>query len=390
VPFYKNLRDLRKVDKKRTIAGLGRLRAQLDAQMPFKTRHATLILGTWNIRNFDDNRFGNGGREPEDLQYLAEIIARFDVLAVQEICDDLGSLERLMELLGPEYGYILTDVTAGKSGNDERLGFIFDRNKVRFQGIAGELVLPDDMLIIDGEKKLQFSRTPFMCAFQSGWFKFEFSTVHIYYGASSGAKYRRRVAEIQKIARFIAKQAKADSRSRVLVGDFNIERRGSDGFNALAEAGFEVVQNNIGSNKDQTKHYDQISYLAREDRLVRSPGPRNQGVLQFFESIFREADFPAYRARLRATIRDKIAKIEADLVADEEWQATRPSKTRAKSIADKQASIAKWSTCLTDDAELKRYYLDDWRTFRASDHLPLWVELEIDFSDAYLARVLAE
>jgi hypothetical protein len=26
----------------------------------------------------------------------------------------------------------------------------------------------------------------------------------------------------------------------------------------------------------------------------------------------------------------------------------------------------------------------EWRTFHGSDHLPLWVELEIDFSDKYL------
>jgi hypothetical protein len=31
-----------------------------------------------------------------------------------------------------------------------------------------------------------------------------------------------------------------------------------------------------------------------------------------------------------------------------------------------------------------------WRTFQMSDHLPMWVELKIDYSDDYLARKLAE
>ena len=35
------------------------------------------------------------------------------------------------------------------------------------------------------------------------------------------------------------------------------------------------------------------------------------------------------------------------------------------------------------DASLKKYY-HKWRTFQMSDHLPLWVELEIDFSNEYL------
>jgi hypothetical protein len=35
-------------------------------------------------------------------------------------------------------------------------------------------------------------------------------------------------------------------------------------------------------------------------------------------------------------------------------------------------------------------YYRQWRTFQMSDHLPMWVEIGIDFSDAYLERKLAE
>lgn len=34
-------------------------------------------------------------------------------------------------------------MTRGDPGNDERLGFIFDRRTVRISGLAGELVVPD-------------------------------------------------------------------------------------------------------------------------------------------------------------------------------------------------------------------------------------------------------
>jgi exonuclease III len=31
-------------------------------------------------------------------------------------------------------------------------------------------------------------------------------------------------------------------------------------------------------------------------------------------------------------------------------------------------------------------YLSIWRTFQMSDHLPLWVELKIDFSNQYFGK----
>jgi len=259
MPFYRNLRDMTKRQRGRTIAGLKRIRAQMDAEMPRKTRDATIVLGTWNIRNFDDNRFGSGPRSDEDLYYLAEMMARFDIIAVQEICDDLGPLKRLMNILGGHYDYIVTDVTAGSSGNNERAAFIYDRNKVKFKGIAGELVLPDKLQIDFDGRQRQFARTPFMCSFQSGWFKFMFSTVHMYFGATSGAKFQRRVDEVKAVASFLAKRAKASNHNYILVGDFNITAPGSPGYNALEKRGFKIFQNDKGSNKDQTKFYDQIS-----------------------------------------------------------------------------------------------------------------------------------
>lgn len=97
MPFYKPIRNLEpKKVRTRTLTGLKRLRSGLDKAIPEKTRDSTLILGTWNIRNFDDNRFMNGHRTTEDLYYIAEIISRFDVLAVQEVCSDTTPLDNLM------------------------------------------------------------------------------------------------------------------------------------------------------------------------------------------------------------------------------------------------------------------------------------------------------
>ena len=379
MPYYKPIKNITpKKTRLRTLAGLSRLRQQLENEMPQKTKHSTLILGTWNIRNFDDDRFKNGPRSSEDFQYIAEIIARFDVMAVQEICNDLSPLKNVMYLLGNDYDYIVTDVTEGAGGNHERLGFIYDKNKVKFKGVAGELVLPSKMQITQGEKKLQFSRTPFMCSFQAGWFKFLFSTVHIYFGSSSGEKFEHRVKEIDKVAKFLAKRAKDDDANHILVGDFNIVKHESKGYNALTKHGFEIFQNKEGSNKDNTKFYDQISFKTRENELQIVKSDKSKGVLQFFNSIYREEDFKAFKPDLKKTIKKKIARFEKEI-----------AKTKSeKIIKSKKKAIASWEKImLNKNDELKDYYLKDWRTFHGSDHLPLWVELEIDFSDAYLEKL---
>ena len=389
MPYYKPIRNIEpKKTRLRTLSSLKRLRAQLDKELPLKTRNKTLILGTWNIRNFDDNRFMNGNRTTEDLLYIAEIISRFDVLAVQEICDNTSPLEKLMYFLGKDYDYIITDVTEGRGGNDERLGFIFDRSKVAFNGIAGELVLPNNMLIIDEGKQLQFARTPFMCSFQSGWFKFLFSTVHIYFGKPSGAKYKRRVKEIGKVAKFLADRAKNDNKNHILVGDFNIVKPGSPGFNALQRHGFEVYQNKLGSNKDQSKFYDQISFRIRKNELRFADSENSKGVFQIFDSIYREEDFESYGSDLNKTIKEKIKRLEDNIKEMTEkllLTSSQKTKTRlTKLIMKKKKDITIWKGHLQSKKQLKNYYLKEWRTFHGSDHLPLWVELEIDFSDDYL------
>ncbi|BAM03727.1 hypothetical protein PSMK_15680 [Phycisphaera mikurensis NBRC 102666] len=386
MPFYKPLKHAPAAERKRTIRGIQRLRAQLaEAGFPGKKTAETLILGTWNLRNFDDDRFGHGPRTDESLHYLAEIVARFDALAVQEIGEDLGPLQRLLALAGPQYDYLLTDVThSGLGGNRERLGFVYDRHKVRFTGVSGEIVLPDRLLIgrdggAGGAGGRQFARTPFGAAFHSGWFKFVFSTVHVYFGAAgrNSPQYERRVQEIEAVAGYLAAEAGSSEANHVLVGDFNIVAPGSDGFNALERAGFTAVQNRRGSNADQTKFYDQISFLSKRNELLLRDPERDDRVFQFFDSVYRDGDFRMHRSTMKKLLR---AKIEA-AAAEARDGRTKRIRTRAARRVESLTALA------ADDAALEAYY-PTWRTFQMSDHLPLWVEIKIDFSDAYLEKLL--
>ncbi len=378
MPYYKPLKNLSNVDRKRIIAGIKRLRKQFaDMNFPSKKTSESLILGTWNIRNFDDDRFNYGPRMIESFYYIAEIISHFGIIAVQEVCADLAPLDYLMVLLGQQYDYIVTDVThSSLGGNEERLGFIYDKSKVRFKGVAGEIVLPKNMLISEEtDRHRQFSRTPFGAEFQSGWFKFLFSTVHIYFGKNSlrSEQYARRVKEIEAVAKYLAKAAKGSETNQILVGDFNILKRGSAGFNALEDNGFTVACNNSGSNRDQTKYYDQISFRSRRNELTLMDPNRKDRVIQYFDSVFRSTDFLIYKSIIKKSLESKLKKANEDFTA----ATTKDKRRKAKN------QITSLTAAGVSDESLEDYY-DEWRTFQMSDHLPLWVELEIDFSDAYL------
>ncbi|MCG6962327.1 MAG: endonuclease, partial [Acidobacteria bacterium] len=83
-----------------------------------------LRLATWNIREFDSNSYGE--RLWESKSYIAEILSHFDLIAVQEVREDLKALEDVMRLLGPGWGHLATDVTAGSAGNRERMVFVYN------------------------------------------------------------------------------------------------------------------------------------------------------------------------------------------------------------------------------------------------------------------------
>jgi hypothetical protein len=137
-----------------------RLRRCMDRlNVPRKLVDRNFIVGTWNIRALSqihpkwEENTGSPKRNLRALAYIAEIIRRFDVVAIQEVKEDLSGLLLLMEWLGPDWGYIVTDTTAGDVGNNERLTYVFDRRRAQPSGLAGEIVLPPNN---NGDPALQF------------------------------------------------------------------------------------------------------------------------------------------------------------------------------------------------------------------------------------------
>ena len=352
MPRYSPIRFMEDdVLRVRTIDRLVALRAKLAEEVRAHRKTGSLLLATWNIREFGRNA-KYGARTDEALHYIAEIISSFHLVALQEVNRDLTDLRKLMRFLGDDWDYILTDVTEGVGGAGERMAFLFDKRFVQFRNVAGEIVLPAGKRIGVGgdEDALQFARTPFMVAFQAGWLKFNLCTVHIYFGDDYGEKLQRRISEIETLAEFFRDRQEKEGENYILLGDFNIVRPEHETMQALEKHGFTAPENlrKEKTNLKGDKHYDQI--VLKPARRIIEIGA--SGIFDFDETVFRPEDKDVY-----------VPQIE---------------KAKGRS-----------------GAALTRTY-NTWRTFQMSDHVPMWAELKVDFTEEYLEslkprrRVLAK
>jgi endonuclease/exonuclease/phosphatase family metal-dependent hydrolase len=349
MPFYHTINPSSQSGK-RTVERLLALRRQLDSQVPKRSLSENLLLATWNIREFDSPAYGR--RVPEAFYYIAEIVDRFDLVAVQEVRRDLRALNRLGRILGSHWKHIVTDVTEGNQGNMERMAFLYDSRKVRFGGLASELVIPPIKSKDENNKTVylpssQLARTPFIAGFSAGWTTFLLATVHILYGESK-ADEPQRIEEIRQIAQFLRNRSldsSAWSRNLILLGDFNIFSPEDATMTAISDAGFIVPEEiqSLPSNVAQNRHYDQIAFRVRHDRFGTTG---KAGVFNFYETVFTEEDEEIYIPQMGSA-----------------YHVTSSGKPRVNKSA---------------------YYRTYWRTHQMSDHLPMWVELRIDFSNEYL------
>ncbi len=214
--------------------------------MPNKNATDTLLLATWNLKEFEGGQ--NDKRTAESYWYIAEIISHFDLIAIQEVGAHLGALNKLQARLGRTWKFVVSDVTEGSAGNQERLAFLFDRRKIRFSGVAGEIVIPP---IQDQKRKTiapanQLARTPNIVSFEAGWFRFMLSTVHIIWGEGV-EEHPIRVVEIEALAKFLKDRSEDDaawSQNLILLGDFNIFSAdpANAAFNAITQNGFQIPQ----------------------------------------------------------------------------------------------------------------------------------------------------
>lgn len=232
--------------------------------IPGKTDQ-TLLAATWNLTNF-----GVQKRTSADLQLMAEVVGWFDLVAIQEVADDLTDLRDLMAHLPDSYDVIISDI----GGNDERAGFIYDSAKVKRLELAAEVAIPPSdqryirMRGVSGAFN-GFDRNPYAVAFRAGDVEFTAVSVHLYFGSHSYYNQDRRALEAYALARWADQRHKAAgaySQNILVMGDFNLPVRdiSSNVYKALKAKGLQLPKHStsMGSNLAGDKHYDQVAFHA--------------------------------------------------------------------------------------------------------------------------------
>lgn len=93
MPMYWQLKRWKTEDRERVIDRIFVLRKHIAKSVPRRSASDTLLLATWNIRDFDSNKFKEGPRLAESFHYIAEIISAFDLVAIQEVNEDMRGFE---------------------------------------------------------------------------------------------------------------------------------------------------------------------------------------------------------------------------------------------------------------------------------------------------------
>ena len=278
------------------VEDIARMRRRIKASgLPEKVVDRNLLICSWNIfhlgsvyEEWTENR-NSPKRNLRGLAIIAEVIRRFDVVAIQEVKRQTTAIRILLnDFLGPDWGLVLSDVTEGDKKNHERLAFIYDKRRVVTSGLAGEIVLPPTDM---GDPVEQFDRTPFIVGFESAGQSFSLLTAHIRFGYNSSERIPELNALSQYIATELRDRAKADNElsNLIVLGDFNIDKRDNNPlFEAFTASGLQVPAELMELKTTYGKkasHYDQIAWFMGMMDLMYA---EKAGVIDFSGAVYQE------------------------------------------------------------------------------------------------------
>lgn len=274
---------------------------QIPAGKPFNIR-----LATWNIANL-----GAQDRDEAHLKIIAEILSWFDLIAIQETKEDSAHFQKIVKWMGKPYTFIFSD----ESGNNERLAFIYNSEKITLlQEVAELSIPPSDFKHIKlpgvSTKFDGFDRAPFMVSFRVKNYSFVLLNVHLYFGDDSeSASIDRRCLEAYAVARWADLRGKskyAYTCNVIAMGDFNLPKVDETDpvYKALLGRGLQLPEHTtkIFSNISNDKAYDQIAFLpGLQMRIIA------HGVFDYDNALFSDLYTSRTAAEFRAYLRYYIS-----------------------------------------------------------------------------------
>ena len=288
--------------------------------------YGSVIIGSFNIRKLGAAK----NRANLIWEFLVRVCHQFDLLAVQEVMDDLSGLNKLMKKIGPDFGMIVSDKTGtypGDRGVGERLAFIFRWSVLHRGEVVSDItydrskissILYDNLDLVNEAKKkylkkvdefkagklkeepkfnlpvfLSFIRQPFCVSFKivghPGTEPYRFMAVnsHLIYGTSKDRKNEFE-ALINWLYDRVKEKDKAYYPNFILMGDLNLNYDNPDTDYKKVVKYLKSLDSNTDksiniyfplidphpsenepytSNVKMTERYDQIGFFFREKGL---------------------------------------------------------------------------------------------------------------------------
>lgn len=265
-------------------------------RIPATGQPGKLLVATWNIANLGVHK-----RRDDDLKVIAAILSWFEVVAIQEVADNLDDFLGLIAHLPDQFDWIFND----RAGNDERSAFIYDTRRVRLSPKIGEVVvvesdrkhikLPGIERDFDG-----FNRNPYLAGFYVESAQILLANCHLIYGPQSSsadrlASLERRQLEAYAIARWCDLRRNDKHRwttSIIALGDFNLPQAETTDeiYRALTKRGLSLPPHTtrIPTNVSNTADYDQIAVTpGLKSKILKT------GVFDFDGAIFSDIFNPS-------------------------------------------------------------------------------------------------
>lgn len=270
-------------------------------------------IATWNIANL-----GVQGRREKDLELIAYILSKFEIIAIQEIRSNISQYMKIMSFLEPlGYKTIFTDV----AGGGERMAVVYDTQKLELGTLIGELdynpngkvqlgqyIMPSkkQSYKLDGETIhtffKNFNRNPFLSTWKikNSSISFLLANVHIYFGKEEDddeARFKNRIAEVFFLAEWAKEMQKEKNKDKVyerniiLIGDMNVPKMSSRDkvYRALKRRGFinTKYSTEAGSTIKEFKTYDQIIFSNGKIPPIKIDN-NTSSVVDFDNFIFKD------------------------------------------------------------------------------------------------------
>lgn len=258
--------------------------------------------------------FGDRARREASVAYIAAIISRFTIVSLVELREDLGDLRRVMALLGPHWKAVYSVPVFDPAGNRERSAFLYDSRFVCHTGLASGAQAPRTKKGAEYLAKIDWWRAPYVASFDAGGTELVVLTAHVRWGKNQS----ERLPELELLADWIALELVKDPVARdsqlLVTGAFNIPTIDGPLFRALTRRGLLMPDVLTGV------HGSNLAQDKRYDQVLYAPA---QGTR--FTGRGGALDF--YTGGIRALYPPSVSEVEF--------------------------------------------------TFELSDHLPLWVEMDV-------------